>query len=282
MTAAARTVAPAAAPATVPASVPPADPAGQPLPGTRLPALVGHRGAAAVEPENTVLSFRRGIAEGSQLLECDVHLSSDGVDAIIHDATIDRTAQDDSPLRTGAVADLTRAQLDRVLVGGGEHLPTLEQVLDVAVREDGARVPVLVEIKAPAAARRVVEILTAYFPGEAWDGPTPPALVISFHAEALRAVKEADARLPLLLTTTATSPEFFETAQELGVAQVGVRIADARQADVLRARELGMELNLWTARSEEELARALELGCDTITVDDPAWATTLMEELVTA
>ncbi|MGO2608101.1 MAG: glycerophosphodiester phosphodiesterase family protein, partial [Brachybacterium tyrofermentans] len=43
-----------------------------------LPALVGHRGAAAVEPENTVLSFRRGIAEGSQLLECDVHLSSDG------------------------------------------------------------------------------------------------------------------------------------------------------------------------------------------------------------
>lgn len=247
-----------------------------------LPALVGHRGAAAVEPENTVLAFRRGVAEGSHLLECDVHLSSDGVDAIIHDATIDRTAQDDSPLRTGAVADLTRAQLDRVLVGKSEHIPTLEQVLDAALREDGTRVPVLVEIKAPAAAQLVVEILTAHFPGDVWDGPTPPALVISFHAEALRAVKEADPRLPLLLTTTATSPEFFETAQELGVAQVGVRIADARQADVERARELGVQLNLWTARSEEELARALELGCDTITVDDPAWASTLLEELVNA
>ena len=46
--------------------------------------------------------------DGAQLLECDVHLSADGQDVILHDATLDRTAQADSPLRTGAVADLTR------------------------------------------------------------------------------------------------------------------------------------------------------------------------------
>src|SRR5699024_10760581 len=51
------------------------------------PVIVGHRGAAAVTPENTVTSFRRGVAEGSRWLECDVHLSADGQDAIIHDAT---------------------------------------------------------------------------------------------------------------------------------------------------------------------------------------------------
>ncbi|WP_193103796.1 glycerophosphodiester phosphodiesterase family protein [Brachybacterium sp. FME24] len=249
------------------------------LRSTVVPELVGHRGAAAVEPENTVLSFRRGLAEGTQLLECDVHVSSDGADVVIHDATIDRTAQEDSPLRTGAVADLTRAQLDRVLVGKGEHIPTLVQVLDAAVREDGTRVPLLVEIKAPAAAELATGILSTYFEPEVWDDPsTAPAYVISFHPEALRTAVEQNPRIPLLLTTTATSPEFFATAKELGVAQVGVRIADARQADVEHARELGVQLNLWTARSEEELARALELGCDTITVDDPAWAFALMAE----
>jgi glycerophosphoryl diester phosphodiesterase len=42
------------------------------------------------------------------------------------------------------------------------------------------------------------------------------------------------------------------------------------------AAELGIALNLWTARTDEELERALELGCDTITVDDPVWAAALM------
>lgn len=245
------------------------------------PELVGHRGAAAVEPENTVLSFRRGVAEGSQWLECDVHLSADGRDVVIHDATLDRTAQEDSPLRTGAVADLTRAQLDRVLVGKGERIPTLSRVLDAAVREDGTRVPLLVEIKAPAAADLVVEILLSHFDDDAWQDPAgAPACVLSFHEEPLRRTLELAPQIPLMRTTTSTSPEWWDSCRELGVAHVGVRIADARQADVERAAELGAKLNLWTARAEEELERALELGCDTITVDDPAWAFALMAQRV--
>jgi len=242
------------------------------------PEIVGHRGAAALSPENTVQSFRRGVAEGSTWLECDVHLSSDGQDVIIHDATLDRTAQADSPLRTGAVSDLTRAQLDRVLVGEGQHIPTLAQVLEAAVREDGNRIPVLVEIKAVDAAERVVSILQDYFGPTAWQEPDgAPAWVISFHEEPLRRTRELAPQIPLMLTTTATSPQWWEACRDLGVAQAGVRIADARQADVERAKELGVALNLWTARSEEELERALELGCDTITVDDPAWAAVEIE-----
>ena len=245
------------------------------------PELVGHRGAAAVEPENTVLSFRRGVAEGSQWLECDVHLSADGRDVIIHDATLDRTAQDDSPLRTGAVADLTRAQLDRVLVGKGEHIPTLSQVLEAAVREDGTRIPLLVEIKAPAAADLVVEILLEHFSDASWQDPeSAPAIVLSFHEEPLRRASELAPQIPLMRTTTATSPQWWDSCRELGVTHVGVRIADARQGDVERAAELGAKLNLWTARTDEELERALELGCDTLTVDDPAWAFSLMAQRV--
>jgi len=244
------------------------------------PALVGHRGAAALDPENTVRSFRRGVAEGSALLECDVHLSADGQDVILHDATLDRTAQPDSPLRTGAVADMTRAQLDRVLVGEDEHIPTLAQVLEAAVREDGARVPLLVEIKAPAAAERVLRILAEQFgdgDAEAWADPaTAPAVLLSFHEEPLRFAQEVAPWIPRMRTTTATSPEWWESCRLLEVAHVGVRIADARQADVERAAELGMALNLWTARTDEELERALELGCDTLTVDDPVWAAALI------
>ena len=243
------------------------------------PQLVGHRGAAEVEPENTIRSFRRGAADGSAWLECDVHLSADGHEVIIHDATIDRTAQADSPLRTGTVAELTRAQLDRVLVGTGEHIPTLVEVLDAAVDPDGARIPLLVEIKAPAAVGIVLEILAGYFESDDWLDPSAaPACILSFHEEPLRVAAAEAPQIPLMRTTTATSPEFWDSVAELEVAHVGVRIADAREGDVQRARDLGAALNLWTARSEEELLRALELGCDTITVDDPAWARRLIDE----
>lgn len=237
------------------------------------PALVGHRGAAALDPENTVRSFRRGVTEGVALLECDVHLSADGHDVVLHDATLDRTAQRDSPLRTGAVAELTRAQIDRVLVGEGEGVPDLAAVLDAARREDGTVVPLLVEVKAPAAAGLVVRILRERFGAAAFADPgKAPAWIISFHAEALRTARELAPEIPRLLTTTATSPEFLAAAEDLAVAQIGVRIADARAADVAWCLEHGVLLNLWTARSEVELERALELGCDTLTVDDPVWA----------
>jgi glycerophosphoryl diester phosphodiesterase len=247
---------------------------------TTQPALVGHRGAAALEPENTVRSFRRGVAEGSALLECDVHLSADGHDVILHDATLDRTAQSDSPLRTGAVAELSRAQLDRVLVGEGERIPRLADVLEAAVTADGARVPLLVEIKAPAATEIVLRILAERLGddrAEIWSDPaTAPAVLLSFHEEPLRLAQEVAPWIPRMRTTTATSPEWWESCRALEVAHAGVRIADARQADVERAAELGVALNLWTARTDEELERALELGCDTITVDDPVWAAALM------
>ena len=117
---------------------------------TTMPLIVGHRGAADLAPENTLKAFRRGLEAGADMLECDVHLSADGKDVIIHDATLDRTAQEDSPLRTGAVAELTRAELDQVLVGEGEHIPTLTEVLDLAAalpHDPSRHAPVLVEIK---------------------------------------------------------------------------------------------------------------------------------------
>ena len=107
------------------------------------PAIVGHRGASAHAPENALLAFRRAIEDGAQLLECDVHLSADGQVVVMHDETIDRTAAEDSPLRTGAIGELTRAELDTVVLDEGERVPSLAELLEMlderarpAVRED--------------------------------------------------------------------------------------------------------------------------------------------------
>ena len=117
------------------------------------PVIVGHRGASAHAPENTLAAFRRAIEDGAQLLECDVHLSADGEVIVMHDETIDRTAAADSPLRSGAIGDLTRAELDTVVLEGGEHVPSLSALLEMTV------VPLFIEVKAPAAAAAVAALL---------------------------------------------------------------------------------------------------------------------------
>ena len=42
------------------------------------PRLFAHRGASGRRPENTLESFAEGLEAGAQLLELDVHASSDG------------------------------------------------------------------------------------------------------------------------------------------------------------------------------------------------------------
>src|SRR5690625_7743936 len=92
-------------------------------PGDRAarPAVVGHRGAALVSPENTLASFRRALDDGAQLLECDVHLSADGELVVMHDQTIDRKAEASSELRSGALVEPLTSARGRVSLSEAPH-----------------------------------------------------------------------------------------------------------------------------------------------------------------
>jgi glycerophosphoryl diester phosphodiesterase len=55
--------------------------------------IIGHRGAAAVAPENTLASFEAAIRVGADGVEFDVRLSRDGVPVVIHDETLVQKAR---------------------------------------------------------------------------------------------------------------------------------------------------------------------------------------------
>lgn len=87
---------------------------------------IAHRGASAYEPENTLRAFARAIEMGATLIELDVHLSRDGHLIVLHDADLSRTT-----LGTGRVSELTLDEIQRFDAGRGEHVPTLEEVIDL-------------------------------------------------------------------------------------------------------------------------------------------------------
>jgi glycerophosphoryl diester phosphodiesterase len=89
--------------------------------------VIAHRGGPRYAPENTLAAFRNAIAQGADDLEFDVQMTKDGELVVIHDETVDRTTDG-----TGAVRDLTLAEIRALDAGNGERVPTFREVLDLA------------------------------------------------------------------------------------------------------------------------------------------------------
>ena len=70
------------------------------------PLVFAHRGGSALAPENTIPAFDRGLAEGADGLELDVHLSRDGLVVVHHDRLLDRTTNASGPLAERTAAEL--------------------------------------------------------------------------------------------------------------------------------------------------------------------------------
>ncbi|XP_069396090.1 glycerophosphodiester phosphodiesterase domain-containing protein 5-like [Paralichthys olivaceus] len=84
------------------------------------PALIGHRGAPMLAPENTLMSFEKAVEAGSKGLETDVAISYDGVPFLMHDGTLRRTTNINKvfPNRTDAAAAMfTWAELESLNAG---------------------------------------------------------------------------------------------------------------------------------------------------------------------
>ena len=90
-------------------------------------------------PENSLPAFRRAVQCGFGA-ELDVHLMKDGHLAVIHDASLKRTAGADV-----LVEDLTAEELRQYTLEGTEyHIPLLEEVLPIFA----GKAPLIVELKA--------------------------------------------------------------------------------------------------------------------------------------
>lgn len=89
------------------------------------PLIIAHRGASAYEAENTIPAFLLAAEQGADGFELDVQLTSDHHPVIIHDSRVDRTTSG-----TGAVADLSLAELQRLVTGEDQRIPTLDELFE--------------------------------------------------------------------------------------------------------------------------------------------------------
>ncbi len=232
-----------------------------------LAAVIGHRGAAAMAPENTLAGLRAAHAAGAAWVEVDLRSSADGRAVLFHDATLERTTDG-----RGRVADHRLDDLQRLDAGrwfdpafAGEPVPDLGSALRLA----GSRgLGVNLELKAePGAAGDLGEALAADLRAA---GPRPPLLLTSFDRTALETCARRLPDVPRGLLADDLPDDWREAARALGCVSVhlGYGLLDADRIAAIHAADL--RVVAWTLNDLKWAHRLWEWGVDSIVTDDPA------------
>lgn len=277
---------------------------------------ISHRGGAAEFAENTLFAFHEALAAGTDVLEMDTYVTSDGEIVVIHDSTVDRTTNGE-----GAVKDLTLAEIkeldaahwfvpgrhttrnaeedeyifrgvatgDSPLPEGYEHyepndftIPTLREVL-----ETFPEVWLNIEIKTgpptdASYAQQVADLLAEF-------DRTDDVIVVSFVDTV---VEEFKVLAPEVSTATATGQTgvFWATAQgpapgapnpryhalQVPIEFLGLTVVT--EDFVERAQASDLAVHVWTINDPDTMRWLLDIGVDGIMTDRPSLLAEVLAE----
>ncbi|MDP2271050.1 MAG: glycerophosphodiester phosphodiesterase [Archangium sp.] len=247
--------------------------------GLKAPLHISHRGGAALYPENTMYAFERALkVHRSDVLELDVHASSDGEIVIAHDPTLERCTDGSGPLSDQPWSVLS--QLDAAfhftpvgesgtpLRGKGVRLPSFRELLTAT---PGVRLNV--EVKSAGAVEPFVSLVKK-------EGVLDRLCIGSEHdsiaAELARLLPDAchffprDALAAFVLPTKGGEPPDDDpryTVLDMPYRWEGVTLFDAELVKVAQAH--GKWINVWTVDEEVEMRRCILEGVGGVMTDRP-------------
>lgn len=223
---------------------------------------IGHRGASAYAPENTLAAIRKAAELGADMVELDVQASADGVPVILHDAELSRTTSG-----RGSVYEHCLEHLKRLDAGAGEAIPTLEE----AVACCGALgIGMYLEIKVPVVIGPMVSAIRR-------DGLHDRVIVSSFRPDWLADVKALDPEVAtaVLFTSRALDPVALARAAGAGYVHPCWEWLAPEPHRLLtpewmaRVRDAGLKIISWHEERPSEIAALRRLGIDGICSNAP-------------
>jgi glycerophosphoryl diester phosphodiesterase len=246
--------------------------------------IIGHRGASAIAPENTLSAFARAVRDGADGIELDVRLSRDSVPVVIHDATLPRTR-----LRKRFVARMTLAQLKQTDLGSWfnqrhpdlarleytrQTIPTLDEVFQLLANQAPKRFVIYVELKCGYSRKRNEELANATVAAVQRHGLKDQAILISFNLRAVAKIKQLDSSL----RTGALFGQPNAVKSPLRIVQQAVacdadeillnhRVASQKLIAAANARDL--TTIIWTVDDLAWVSRAKAWGIHALMTNDP-------------
>jgi len=232
------------------------------------PRLLGHRGARARSPENTLSSLRYALRAGAAGFEFDVRVTADGHAVLMHDETVDRTTDG-----SGRLAEMTLQQVRQLDAGSrpdedpDEPVPTLDEVLDEFLGQTVLALE-MKEILPDPVLRALVQRLADPGAARALEGDR--LVLASFLPDAVAKARELVPAAPRARILHRHEP--VPGADELAALDLwGVfarwEAVDARFLDACR--RVGLRCYAYTVNDPARAGHLAELGVDGIISDDP-------------
>jgi glycerophosphoryl diester phosphodiesterase len=248
---------------------------------SRRKTVIGHRGASAYAPENTLPSYDLALRQGVDAIELDVHATKDGALVCLHDRTLERTTnvRDVFPgrgreLPAGGnvgrhwfVHDFTLPEIGQLDAGAwfgpafaGSRVPAFEDILDWA----GERATLLVELKDPPVYEALgVDLLPLLDAVLRRHGiarsrfAEAPVTVQSFDEAAVRRAGELfEGRVPVVLLIEPEDAPRWSSGERFAAAATyaagigpGKAMLDDRPQMVGWAHDAGLRVTPWTFRA---------------------------------
>ena len=233
-----------------------------------LPPVIGHRGAAALAPENTLSGLRRAHAAGCRWVEFDVRLTADGELILFHDERLERTTSGRGRVAATSFAAIRQCDagswFDRSFAG--EPVPTLgEAIALLAALGLGANV----ELKAEGGGAVETGIAAADLLAGAWPAGLPPPLVSSFAPAAVAAVRSRAPGLACGLLVRAVTGNWRRPAETLGCATVSADHRRLSQASVAEIRKAGYSVLAYTVNDAMRARDLFDWGVNSVFSDIP-------------
>lgn len=223
------------------------------------PKIVAHRGYWRTDgsAQNSITSLQKAAAVGCYGSEFDVWLTADGVPVVFHDATIDGIR----------IEDTTFATLMNHRLQNGEFIPTLQQYLTEGSKIEGCQLileikPHRNEVRDKRIADMCVELVRTL-------GLEKKTEYISFSKVVCQRLHEITPDSKVAYLNGELSPAQIK---EMGLTGIDYneKVFVKHPEWLQEAKQLGVEVNVWTVDGEENLRHHVNLeGVDLITTNDP-------------
>jgi len=200
-------------------------------------------------PENTIAAFEAAIEAGSDGIEFDVRLSSDGVPVVIHDETLHRT----SGVRR-RVADMALNELNRF------DVPSLAQVFELFESND---LILYLEMKEVEVAEKCCQLIAQHRFKDR-------VIFECFEHSALKIVKNIDSTFRIAPLFQPPASFILKRALALGANEIALHHRLTNKRLVKKAGDAGLRVVTWTVDDPAWIERAKEDGIDALITNNPS------------
>ncbi len=214
---------------------------------------IAHRGASGYEPENTLLSFRKALDLGVDVIEFDVRVCKTGELVVIHDDKVDRTSNG-----KGYVSNKTLKELKSLNASKGEKIPTAEEVLDLIDK----KVKVNIELKGDNSAKPVFELIEKYVKKKKWS--YADFFVSSFKQKLLKEFNKLNPKVKIGILIEKIPRVFAEITGKIKVYSINLSLKFVNKKFVEDAHKRNLKVFVFNVNEFDDIKKMKKLGVDGI------------------